>query len=63
MGQSESQLNLVGRDIGVATSEQWLLNGLEGTWTGLEGAPGDTERVHGGGYGGGSGSMAVVDKH
>ena len=43
--QSQAQLDLVGGDVGVAT----LLDCAESARTDLEGAPGDAERVHGGG--------------
>lgn len=43
--QSQSQLDLVGRDIGVCPPQR-LLHRLESSRAGSESAPGNTERVH-----------------
>lgn len=46
MRQRQSQLDLVGRNIGVRAPHQ--RGGLDSGWTNAQGAPGDTEGVHGG---------------
>lgn len=44
--EGQGQLDLVGCHVGVATAEGW--SGAEGRFGSLEGAPGNSQRVHDG---------------